>query len=84
MLDLDATNDPIHGDQLAASSTAITKSIASFLCTSFVVIIYCVLGCVHRISMPAPGPCELQRIIARFGSLAQREDPGSRRQQILP
>jgi hypothetical protein len=54
ILDLDATDDPLHGHQEGASSTAITTITVTCRCTSSAVGISWRPNCVRRTSMRAP------------------------------
>ena len=66
MLDLDATDDPIHGHQSAASSTVITGTIAIFRCTYSAVIICSVPGCALGHRRHAGALKHVQRIVAQI------------------
>ena len=52
ILDLDATDDPLHGQQEGRSSMATMGTTATYRCTSSAESSCCVHGCDHRTSLP--------------------------------
>ena len=67
ILDVDATDDPLHGKQEERFFTATTSASATCRFISFVAIICCVHGCARRILGAAHGVVpELKRIVRQL------------------
>jgi hypothetical protein len=55
VLDVDATDFPLHGEQEGRFSTATTTAIATCRCTSSAEIRFCVRACGNPTATPRPG-----------------------------